>query len=408
MSDSNLAIKVHSLSKSFDLPEERISSLKQFFVRLGRGGSKRRQQVLKGVEFEVKQGEFLGIVGRNGSGKSTLLKLLAGVYTPTSGAVEVHGKMAPFIELGVGFNPELTGRDNVFLNGALLGFSHKEMEAMYDSIVEFSELGPFMDRKLKNYSSGMQVRLAFSIAIKAKSEILLIDEVLAVGDANFQKKCMEVFEHLKQDGRTIVFVTHSMDSVREFCDRVILINKGEILVDGDPEKAIDIYNKLNFEDESKRAEDQNDTREIERFGNGHARIEMYRFVDGSGRQTIKLAAGKPFRVEAAIRFFEKVKNPAIGIMFRKDPHQNLFGINNFYENTSFGPQSSGDTLRVTAEGVMPLAPGVYYVSFSVADVRSASNYAELDNLNNVLKVTISGRRRWGMLAADTKMEAKKL
>ena len=168
-------------------------------------------------------GEFLGIVGRNGSGKSTMLKILASIYVPTAGSVSVHGKLVPFIELGVGFHPELTGRENVYLNGALMGFSKSEVGAMYDDIVAFAELETSMDQKLKNYSSGMQVRIAFSMATRAKADILLIDEVLAVGDAAFQAKCFDHFRALKQSGTTIVFVTHDMKAVREFCDRVILM-----------------------------------------------------------------------------------------------------------------------------------------------------------------------------------------
>lgn len=173
-----------------------------------------------------------------------MLKLLAGIYTPERGTIDVEGSLVPFIELGVGFNPELTGRENIYLNGALLGFSNKEMDKMYHSIVEFAELGEFMDQKLKNYSSGMQVRLAFSIAIRARGDILILDEVLAVGDAAFQDKCQKYFESLKKQHQTIILVTHSMQDVRKFCDRAILIEKGKIIQEGDPDKVADAYLKL--------------------------------------------------------------------------------------------------------------------------------------------------------------------
>ena len=204
----------------------------------------KEQKVLKGLNFEIKRGEFLGIVGRNGSGKSTLLKILAGIYYPEKGNVTINGALVPFIELGVGFNPELTGRENVYLNGALLGFSNAEMDKMYDDIWEFAELKEFEDQKLKNYSSGMQVRLAFSIAIRARGDILLLDEVLAVGDAAFQKKCEDYFENLKKNNRTVILVTHSMDNVRRFCTRAILIDDGKIIKDGKPDKVADAYLKL--------------------------------------------------------------------------------------------------------------------------------------------------------------------
>lgn len=240
----DVAIRVKHLHKSFKLPTERAWGLKQaIFNRLKGIKGFREQKVLRGLDFEVKKGEFLGIVGRNGSGKSTLLKVLSGIYIPEKGDVEIYGTLVPFIELGVGFNPELTGRENIYLNGALLGFSNAEVDEMYDEIVEFAELKDFMDQKLKNYSSGMQVRLAFSIAIRARGDILILDEVLAVGDAAFQQKCNDYFASL-HGNQTVVLVTHSMDNVRKFCDRAILIEDGKIKCEGDPEKVADEYMSL--------------------------------------------------------------------------------------------------------------------------------------------------------------------
>lgn len=241
----DIAVKVTDLHKDFVLPQHKSTSLKQAFVNIGKGNKKVQQRVLDGLSFEVNKGDFFGIVGRNGSGKSTLLKILAGVYSPTSGDVYIDGNLTPFIELGVGFNPELSGRDNVFLNGALLGFSRKEMNVMYDEIVEFAELSEFMDKKLKNYSSGMQVRLAFSIAIKAKNDILIFDEVLAVGDEAFQKKCLNVFEHHKASKQTVILVTHDMSTVKQFCNRAMLISEGKIVEIGDPRKVANAYSVIN-------------------------------------------------------------------------------------------------------------------------------------------------------------------
>ena len=243
--DGDIAIKVKDLHKSFKLPTEQAFGLKQaIFNRLRGIKGYKEQKVLKGLDFEVKKGEFLGIVGRNGSGKSTLLKILAGIYYPEKGEITVDGTLVPFIELGVGFNPELTGRENVYMNGALLGFSNEEMDTMYNDIWEFAELKDFQDQKLKNYSSGMQVRLAFSIAIRAQGDILLLDEVLAVGDAAFQQKCSNYFSNLKHHKQTVILVTHSMDNVRKFCDRAILIEDGKIIQNGDPKKVADAYTKL--------------------------------------------------------------------------------------------------------------------------------------------------------------------
>lgn len=250
MSDPEVpaAIVVKDLYKSFRLPHEKHTGLKQAAVGFfeGKRGYE-KQQALKDISFDIKKGEFFGIVGRNGSGKSTLLKLLAGIYTPDKGTIQINGSLTPFIELGVGFNPELTGRENVFLNGALLGFSRDDMEKMYDDIVEFAELGKFMDQKLKNYSSGMQVRLAFSIAIRANTDILVLDEVLAVGDANFQAKCFEYFEGLKKNNQTIVLVTHDMNMVKRFCDRALLIEYGNQRLIGSPETIANQYTIDNIE-----------------------------------------------------------------------------------------------------------------------------------------------------------------
>lgn len=245
----DIAIRVTNVSKSFRLPHDKQNSLKGGLINILKGTKRtyETQDVLKDVSLEIKKGEFFGIVGRNGSGKSTLLKLLAGIYSPDEGGITVNGTLTPFIELGVGFNPELTGRENVFLNGALLGFNREEMTAMYDDIVEFAELERFMDQKLKNYSSGMQVRLAFSIAIRAQSDILLLDEVLAVGDEAFQRKCEEYFTIVKKSGKTVILVTHSMESVRKFCTKAIMIRNGKITKYGKPE---DIANEYSLENVS--------------------------------------------------------------------------------------------------------------------------------------------------------------
>lgn len=241
---SEIAISVSNVHKSFKLPTEKAWGLKQaIFNRLKGIKGYTEQQVLRGVSFDVKKGEFLGIVGRNGSGKSTLLKVISEIYYPEKGRVKINGVLIPFIELGVGFNPELTGRENVYLNGALLGFSNEQMKAMYDEIVDFAELRDFMDQKLKNYSSGMQVRLAFSIAIRAQGDILVLDEVLAVGDAEFQKKCNDYFKSL-HGNQTVVLVTHSMENVTKFCDRAILLEQGKIACEGDPKMVAEAYKDL--------------------------------------------------------------------------------------------------------------------------------------------------------------------
>lgn len=248
-----VVLKVDHVAKMFRLPTEQATGLKMAFLNWTKGiKGYTEQHVLRDINFEVRQGDFFGIVGRNGSGKSTLLKIISQIYTPEHGSVTVKGKLVPFIELGVGFNPELTGRENVYLNGALLGFTRAEIDAMYDDIVEFAELEDFMDQKLKNYSSGMQVRLAFSVAIKAQGDILVLDEVLAVGDEAFQRKCDNFFAEIKKDPtKTVILVTHSMDSVKKYCNKAILIKDGEIIASGDKNDVADRYTLENLKSEHK-------------------------------------------------------------------------------------------------------------------------------------------------------------
>ena len=248
-----VVLRVDHVAKMFRLPTEQATGLKMAFLNWTKGiKGYTEQHVLRDINFEVRQGDFFGIVGRNGSGKSTLLKIISQIYTPEHGSVTVKGKLVPFIELGVGFNPELTGRENVYLHGALLGFTRAEIDAMYDDIVEFAELEDFMDQKLKNYSSGMQVRLAFSVAIKAQGDILVLDEVLAVGDEAFQRKCDNFFAEIKKDPtKTVILVTHSMDSVKKYCNKAILIKDGEIIASGDKNDVADRYTLENLKSEHK-------------------------------------------------------------------------------------------------------------------------------------------------------------
>lgn len=242
MTENNIAVKVEHVSKFFKLPTESTQSLRTTMVNRFRGiKGYKEQHVLKDISFEVKKGDFFGILGRNGSGKSTLLKIISQIYYPEKGSVTVDGKLVSFIELGVGFNPELTGRENVYLNGALLGFSRDEIDAMYDDIVDFAELRDFMNQKLKNYSSGMQVRLAFSVAIKAQGDVLILDEVLAVGDEAFQRKCNDYFVERKKSGKTTILVTHDMGAVKKYCNKAVLIEHGLVKAIGNPENVANQY-----------------------------------------------------------------------------------------------------------------------------------------------------------------------
>jgi ABC-type polysaccharide/polyol phosphate transport system ATPase subunit len=235
------AIEVKEIRKAFRLPHQQRSTVKEHFVHPFRRTIYERQTALDGISFAVEEGEFFGIIGPNGSGKSTLLKVIAGIYRQDSGEVSVNGVLSPFIELGVGFNPELTARDNIRINGTLLGLTLRELRERFDDIVAFAELERFVDQKLKNFSSGMQVRLAYSIAIQVDFDILLLDEVLAVGDQSFQEKCMVTFERLRAEGKTMVFVSHDLTSIERFCDRVLLLERGVPVALGPPEEIVGLY-----------------------------------------------------------------------------------------------------------------------------------------------------------------------
>lgn len=262
MTEKKIAVKVDHVSKFFKLPVESTQSLRTALVNRFKGiKGYKEQHVLKDIDFEVEEGDFFGIVGRNGSGKSTLLKIISKIYVPEQGTVTVNGKMVSFIELGVGFNPELTGRENVYMNGAMLGFTTAEVDAMYDEIVEFAELEDFMNQKLKNYSSGMQVRLAFSVAIKAQGDVLILDEVLAVGDEAFQRKCNDYFMERKKSGKTTILVTHDMGAVKKYCNKAILIENGYIKAKGEPR---DVANQYSFDNTEQVV--TSDQPEIERSG----------------------------------------------------------------------------------------------------------------------------------------------
>jgi ABC-2 type transport system ATP-binding protein len=369
----DIAIKVEHVSKTFNLPHERQDSVKGALIGLVKGADRtfERQEVLRDISFEVKQGEFFGIVGRNGSGKSTLLKILAGIYVPTKGNVYVNGKLTPFIELGVGFNHELTGRENVYLNGALLGFNRKEMDAMYDEIVTFAELEKFMDQKLKNYSSGMQVRLAFSIAIRAQTQILIMDEVLAVGDAAFQKKCFDIFRDLKNQGRTIVLVTHDMSNVERFCDRVLVIHNGNTLALTTPQEASSLYAQINIE-ESKSSIT---TERAVRWGVGGIKVKKVDIVDSRNSPVNFIKVGKTLRIRIELERNNAHKTTPIvcGMAI-----YNQDGINLTGPNSTRTPIKDGANEIVASIPNFRFASGEYSLTIVIYNQEVTEPYDFLD------------------------------
>lgn len=344
----NPIITVSKLNKTFKVPHEKTNSLKAKAVNVFARKSFSKHQVLKNIDFEIKKGEFFGIVGKNGCGKSTLLKIIANIYQPSSGSISINGTIAPFLELGVGFNPELTGRENVFLSGIILGMSRKKIESLYDEIVDFAELSEFMDQKLKNYSSGMQVRLAFSIAVRAESDILLIDEVLAVGDAAFQKKCFDYFQKIKESDTTVCFVTHDMGSVLQFCDRALFIDKGEIAGIGRPEKISELYQLENLAIRKKSLSDSVVKKISVRQNN-----KPVDYIDANHLAELKIETKKI-----------KKQNFNLGVQIFNEKNIYCFGTNT--KSSGFGPfnlEKAGITFRFKPQ----LVKGNYYINVTLVD-----------------------------------------
>lgn len=344
MSKNEIAISVNDIHKEFILPQHKNSSFKQVAINIVRKNKVVRQKVLDGVSFDIYKGDFFGIVGRNGSGKSTLLKLMAGVYSPNSGSIEVNGGLTPFIELGVGFNPELSGRDNVYLNGALLGFTRKQIDEMYQDIVDFAELEPFMDQKLKNYSSGMHVRLAFSIAVKAKNDILIFDEVLAVGDAAFQKKCMKVFEDYRRNKQTVILVTHTMENVKKLCTRAMMLSEGKIKTIGSVKKVANSYDLSNqVADEAPEVEGE---------------VKQARGVIMVSGNENSYYTGDTMKIN--IRWQENSGVDRVGVAIHNEKGLYIFG-----SNTLGKIQLASNGIDYTVK--LDLAPGKYHLAIEARD-----------------------------------------
>lgn len=376
--NKDIAVSVDGLSKTFRIPLEGSTGLKQKLINTLKGRKGYREFTpLNDISFQIEKGEFFGIVGRNGSGKSTLLKTIAGIYTANKGGVTVNGSLVPFIELGVGFNPELTGRENVFLNGSLLGFSKKEMDEMYDQIVEFAELSEFMDERLKNYSSGMQVRLAFSIAIRAESDILLLDEVLAVGDEAFQRKCFSYFAQLKKDKKTVILVTHDMSSVQRFCTRALLINDGSILNIGNTADIARDYQKLNspvetiVEQASKVEKPKQKKTNIKISGS---------VVDEKGKSIRYVKPDKNVVIKLSIESKVLVESAFVGILINKENGEMVYRYTSEKPNQTIDSFKAGSITQLTVELENIFGEGEYSVTAMVKSNDRATEYVIEDDL----------------------------
>jgi ABC-type polysaccharide/polyol phosphate transport system ATPase subunit len=392
------AILVDSVSKTFRVPEERTHTLKERALHPRRRSRHEAFSALTDVSFAVEQGEFFGIVGRNGSGKSTLLKCLAGIYGVDSGRIWCNGRMSTFIELGVGFNPDLAALDNVVMNGIMLGLSPREARARYDRIIEFAELEEFQDLKLKNYSSGMHVRLAFSVAIQVDADILLIDEVLAVGDAAFQQKCFDVFNQMRDTGKTIVFVTHDMGAVNRFCHRAILLERGDMVAFGEPKDVADRYLALNFDREGAaaappEAESGDDYLAPELTGSHEARILDAWIENSSGERQNAAPQGERLVFKAAVVFEDSVEDPAFTVEIEDDWGTKILVASTMLENERSGRYLSGEEVVFCVEFDNHLAPGRYFPTVNVA--RRGSGLDLIHRKRRMSTITVFGSTAQG-------------
>jgi ABC-type polysaccharide/polyol phosphate transport system ATPase subunit len=355
------AVVARSVSKSFTVPEERTHTLKERVLHPRRRIRHQTFRALNDISFEVAEGEFFGIAGRNGSGKSTMLKCLAGIYR-ADGDIWCRGRLSTFIELGVGFNPDMAARDNVVMNGIMMGLTPREARRRYEAVIEFAELEEFKDLKLKNYSSGMHVRLAFAVAIQVDADILLIDEVLAVGDAAFQQKCFDVFNQMRDSGKTIIFVTHDMGSMQRFCHRALLLERGSAVFMGDPHEVADRYLELNFGRDPDAAERAG----AERSGDGEARVVEAWVTNELGESITAVQQQQQMTLNARVVFMVDVEDPAASVYVLNEEHKAVLVANTAIENERSGRFRSGEEVVFSFTFGNVLAPGRYSPMFTLA------------------------------------------
>jgi ABC-type polysaccharide/polyol phosphate transport system ATPase subunit len=384
------AVAIENVSKSFKLPHQRYSTIKERVLHPFRSRSFEELKAVRDVSVDIAPGEFFGIVGRNGSGKSTLLKCLAGIYQVNQGTITVQGRLSPFIELGVGFNMDLTARENVVINATMLGLTPKQARERFDDIIAFAELEDFVDLKLKNYSSGMGVRLGFSIAVEVDADVLLVDEVLAVGDAAFQHKCYQQFERLKAEGKTIVFVTHDMSAVERFCHRAMLMEKGETVMVGAPRDVARAYNQLNFS------------------GVVHERVEEGRHGDRKAAEITRAwfendhfkwvtttAQGAFCHVAFEVTFHEDLEDPILGWALRTMTGVTIMAASSQFDHPHTGTFKAGETAIVRIGFVWRMAAGQYTLSPVIA--RKGSGADIIDERENLATVIVHATRSTGGL-----------
>lgn len=431
---SEIAIKVDNVSKLYKLYNNPMDRLKES-LGLSKKQAYKEHFALHEVSFDIKKGETVGIIGTNGSGKSTILKIITGVLNPTHGNLEINGRISALLELGAGFNMEYTGVENVYLNGAMIGFSKEEIDAKLDSILEFADIGDFVYQPVKTYSSGMFVRLAFAVAINIEPEILIVDEALSVGDVFFQNKCYRKFEEFKEQGKTILFVSHDLGSISKYCDRVILLNKGHKLGEGSPGPIIDLYKKVlvdQLEDDTtevktedientsmqvaeKLAKQSQDTEwkqnllinpDSQEYGDKGVEIADFTLVDDQGVYTSTLLKNKKFQVKVKIRANKDVEEPIVAFTIRDLRGTDITGTNTMYEHANIGPLRKGEERIVTFTQNLDIQGGEYLLSIGCTRYES-DGFQVYHRLYDVCSLTIvSDKNTVGFFDMNSKVSVE--
>lgn len=420
--ENKKVIQVNHLTKMYKLYEKPSDRLKEA-LGLTRKKLYREHYALHDVNFDINEGECVGIIGTNGSGKSTILKIITGVLTPTQGEVKVDGRISALLELGAGFNMEYSGLENVYLNGTMIGFSKEEIDARLDSILEFADIGDFIHQPVKTYSSGMFVRLAFAVAINIDPEILVVDEALSVGDVFFQSKCYHKFEEFKKQGKTILFVSHDLSSVSKYCDRVILLNKGVKLDEGSPKQMVDLYKQLLVgQNPVKQVENANtgtgtrDTEEAENAGNFQANPNMLEYgnrmaeiidfevLDDKGLRSNTIEKGTSFQIRMKVRFNEDIQEPIMAYTFKNIKGTEITGTNTMFEKAQIEKSQEGDICTATFTQEMNLQGGEYLLSFGCTGYKDG-DFTVFHRLYDACNITVvSSKNTVGFYDMNSKVE----
>ena len=436
--ESKLAIKVENITKIYKLYDKPIDRLKES-LSPGKKEYHKDFYALNELSFHVEKGQTVGIIGTNGSGKSTILKIITGVLTPTTGQVEVNGKISALLELGAGFNMDYTGIENIYMNGTMMGYSKKEMDEKLQDILEFAEIGDFVYQPVKTYSSGMFVRLAFALAINVEPEILIVDEALSVGDVFFQSKCYRRMEEIRQRGTTILMVTHDMGSIIKYCDKVVLLNKGNFVAEGSAGHMVDLYKKIlagqmesldaELAEEKDGAAGNNGRTDLEmtdfsadaslmktkltinanrtEYGDGRAEIYDLGLLDGRGNLTNLLIKGEMFTIRECIRFHADIETPIFTYTIKDKKGTDLTGTNTMFEGTDIRPVKSGDEYQVEFTQKMTLQGGEYLLSMSCTGFEHGEHvvYHRLYDVANL--TVISNKNTVGIYDMESQVKAVK-